>query len=221
MNTEFIKNLNVYQRIKLIAVLLTSLLVLLLLIGAIWAATLPPAPIVLPSAEAMQAATVVLSADDAETHYLNGFVSDANFTPDDESLLALVQEDESVMASRPLFWAGRRPISDSQEETVGAAAETVRPTDLDRVELTGVYYAGDASGIIVRVRGERLRIPMGGKLIGWTLEHVDTVEVRFSNNGQQKAIQLEHARLSDYTPAAPGKVAPAAGHTLPNQTQEP
>lgn len=222
MNMRLLNNLNVYQRVQLTATLLAGLLILLLMIGAVWVATLPPAPVVLPSPEAMQATGIVLSADEAEAHYLDGFVIDPTAAEVDVSQdVDGSAESGSVMASRPLFWSGRRPVPLAEDEPAEIAVDAVQPSDLDRVELAGVYYAGKASGVIVRVNGERMRVPLGETLMGWKLESVDATEIKFINGSQQKVIQLEHARLSDYTPAASSRAQPAAGKAAPRRTQEP
>lgn len=220
MSAGLIKSLSIYQRVKLIAISLAGMLVLLLVIGAVWAITLPPAPVVLPSPEALQAASVVLSNGDAESHYLDGWGDKKN---EAQAVLHLEADrlgGQSVMAERPLFWATRRPVS-VEEGAPTVAATTAPPSDLDRMELTGVYFAGDASGVIVRMSGERLRVPLGQEVMGWKLERVTATEVHFSSGGQQRAIQLEHARMSDYTPSASQKASSSMKNTSPNRAQQP
>ncbi|MBE8718865.1 hypothetical protein [Cellvibrio polysaccharolyticus] len=225
MNAEFIKRLSIYQRVKLVAAMLAGLLVLLLIIGAVWAATLPPAPIVHPSPEALQATPVILSADDVESHYLDGLVPVVNSDTD----VAVSQEASegaegfSLMASRPLFWAGRRPviIDASEIDTVEDTRSSAKANELDNVELSGVYFAGDASGVIVRLDGKRMRVALGEELMGWKLKSVDGSEVRFVSADQEKTIQLEHAGVSDYTPAASRMAPSSAGKPASNRAQEP
>jgi hypothetical protein len=223
MNIGLIKSLSIYQWVKCVAAALAGLLMLLLVVGSIWAATLPPAPVVLPSIEALQAATVVLSAEDAESHYLDGFVPNNS----DEALLSgsaeSTPDDVSIMTSRPLFWEGRRPVAidDPQVDVVEENVGSVKASELDKVELAGVYFAGDASGVIVRTNGQRMRIALGDSLMGWKLESVDAAEVHFSNAGQRKTIRLEHAGGADYTPAASRKNRSSAEPPRVNRTQEP
>lgn len=224
MNASFFKRMSVYQWVKSVAGVLAGLLVLLVLVGAIWAVTLPPAPVLLPSSETLRAATVVLSAEDAESHYLDGLVADVSSSGVglDSAHVGSTPEDLSIMASRPLFWDGRRPVvidempSAVEQETASA----VRADELDKVELAGVYFAGDASGAIVRADGQRMRVALGESLMGWKLEAVDAAEVHFSNTGQTKTIRLEHAGVSDYTPATSRRVRSSNEPPAANRTQE-
>lgn len=225
MSAEFIKKLSIYQRVKLIAAALAGLLVLLLVVGSVWAITLPPAPVVHPSPEAMRAASVVLSADDAESHYLDGFVPVAPAGADLTVAQNINETDEgfSLMASRPLFWVGRRPVV-VDDSAMGAAEEkgaAVDASELDNVELSGVYFAGDASGVIVRVDGKRMRVALGEELMGWKLKSVDGSEVRFVSADREKTIQLEHAGGADYTPAASRMAPSSTGEPASNRAQEP
>lgn len=225
MNVALIKNLNIYQRVKLVAAVLAGLLIFLLLVGAVWVVTLPPSPVILPSSEALQATPVVLSTEDAETHYLDGFIP----TVLDTDIVLSAADDNatgerlSLMASRPLFWAERRPIviDEAAMEVIEESPHTAQASELDKVELAGVYFAGDASGVIVRANGQRMRVALGESLMGWKLESVNASEVHFSNSGQGKTLQLEHAGVSDYTPATSRRARSSGNKPASSPTQEP
>lgn len=200
-----LKDLTVLQAVQLTAAVLAGLLVLLLLVGAVWAMRLPPAPVVLPSADSLQAAVAVLPEPGTDEVYLTGYstVSLGDEVDLSESLISHpVDETVSMMAARPLFWEGRRPVQDGGDTTVEETA-TVRSNELDKVELTGVYFAGEASGVIVRSGGQRQRLAVGGELLGWRLESVSPDSVRFTKAGQEKIIQLEHGRGSSTSQSIP------------------
>lgn len=221
MNMQSFKNLNIYQRVKLVTAVLAGLLVLLLIVGSLWAATLPPAPVLKPSPESLQVSAVVLSAVDAETHYLDGLmpiVTDAG----ESRAVDEAAGERSIMASRPLFWADRRPVvfDASQMEVTEEQGNPARANELDSVELSGVYFAGDASGVIVRIDGQRRRVALGEDLLGWKLKSVDGAEVRFVSDGQEKSIQLEHARGGDYTPATSRKTPASANEPASDRAQQ-
>lgn len=196
MNIQLMKNFSIYQWVKFVAAAQAVLLALILVSGAFWAAALPLAPSLAPSSEALQAVAVVLPANATEVDYLKGF-SPARST--ENGAFPANGSELSIMASRPLFWMGRRPviIDETKIEDVEEDVSLVNSRELDKVKLVGIYYAGDISGAIVWVDGKRRRIALGESLMGWRLESVDPSEVNFSNGVQGKMIRLEHVGVSD------------------------
>jgi len=198
MNVEWIKHMSVYQGIKLVALMLSGALILFLIIGAVWVATLPPAPILLPSPQSLQATAVILSSNDPSSYYLEELPEGSSGVEANHSGSEGPPPGASIMAARPLFWEGRRPVVIIDNVTeIKEQVSAVSPSELDSVILVGIYFAGDASGAIVRVNGQRMRVPLGDSLLGWKLELVDATEIQFSNAGQEKTIRLEHVGASD------------------------
>lgn len=207
-----LKDLTVLQAVQLTAAVLAGLLVLLLLVGAVWAMRLPPAPVVLPSADSLQAAVISLPEPGSDSLYLTGRPEEPGSQVSPDAL--------SVMAARPLFWQERRPVPEADEAQVEERVVS-RPSELDKVELTGVYFAGEASGITVRLSGKRQRVAIGEELLGWTLESVKPDAVRFTNAGQERIIQLEHQQGSSTRKSAPVQIPAAPEQPLVAPAQTP
>jgi len=195
------KSMSAQKMVFLIASGLSCLLILLVVVGAIWATRLPPVPVILPPSDALVAASLVAYSDE-QTDVLSE-INDLNSV--------------SILVDRPLFWEGRRPVSEPEDGAENV--QPVRASELDRVKLTGVYFAGDASGVIVSVGGQRFRVKQGEEVLSWKLDSLNSTEAVFSRGGQKKSIQLEHAKLSDYTAPASRSIPVAPESLNPQQSQ--
>lgn len=202
------------RALRLVAYGSSLLLVLLLVVGAIWATRLPPAPVVLPDPQVLAPILIRLPDQDltAEPHVeVNttagedvGGIAATEIGVTDSG--GFEQATEVNIISRPLFWAERRPVTDDQQ-LVAADPEAPRKDELDQVKLVGVYFAGDSSGVIYEYKGERLRLRLKDELFGWELNMLSYDSAVFTQGDDgQKTLQLEHANVGKYT--APAKSAP-------------
>lgn len=106
--------------------------------------------------------------------------------------IALVTEAASQeIRSRPLFWPSRRPAQATPEDAV-VEEETAAPaTALDKVQLVGIFGAGDSAGIITLVQDKKQRILLGEEISGWKLDEIAASHAVFSSGGQTRKMPLK------------------------------
>lgn len=99
------------------------------------------------------------------------------------------------LTSRPLFWQGRESyVSPAPAPTGSNTPEPGKTaTSLDDVRLLGFYGAGDASGIIVEYKGEKLRLKRDEAVGGWSFDSLTSKGAMLKNEDGLKMVELEHA----------------------------
>jgi len=125
-------------------------------------------------------------------------------------------EQSNEVRARPVFWPSRRPVNGPEEV---AGAETTKPgkNELDKVKLLGIFGAGDSAGIIALVKGNKKRILLGDKVVGWTLDAIERDQAVFVDGGQSQNLALEPAGVvaDPVTPTA-SKTPTVTSEKLPN-----
>lgn len=120
---------------------------------------------------------------------------------------------------RPLFSPTRRP-----PPAAAASDAPPEPDPLADIQLQGLYTAQGGGGIFARVAGKNLRVPVGGKLGGWTVKGIDDREVTLVRGAEVQTLRLAPARLGRPGAAsapgqpAPGQPAPVPPATTPGTT---
>ena len=111
-------------------------------------------------------------------------------------------EMRSEIASRPLFWATRRPLEDEAEVAAKSAedakkqqAEEKKAGKIDGAKLAGVFGGEDAAGIIALSKGKKHRLVIGQEINGWKLESVEPTAATFSSNGRTSQLQLKQVEI--------------------------
>jgi hypothetical protein len=157
------------RRVELVAVILTGIMASVLLLGLLRLALPNQADAIAPTADSL----VVSELPNA------GVVSS--------------QLSDRVRA-RPIFWPSRRPVYAGEVQPI-AAVETgaAAPSALDKVELRGIFGGGDSAGIIALVKGEKKRVMLGDKVVGWKLDSIDGASVTFVDKGKSKRLSLVRA----------------------------
>ena len=159
------------RRVELLALVLGFLFLLLLLYGFVRIQFLSePAPII-PSAESLEVAEMVLVA-----------------TADAEQALEIV--------SRPLFWPSRRPLPGSDEAGGVAQEEATQAGELAKIKVLGIFGGGQSAGVIALVKDKKRRILVDEEAMGWTLKSVAPDRAVFINNGKTQEVQLQMAAVS-------------------------
>ncbi|MFT4519769.1 MAG: hypothetical protein ACI9JM_002166 [Halioglobus sp.] len=98
------------------------------------------------------------------------------------------------LATRPLFWNGRAAhVPQEGGAVVEAPMDLKRNTEIDKVELLGVYAGGAATGVIVAYKGERRRLQVSDSLEGWELVRLTEKGAEFHSRGEKKELLLKHA----------------------------
>ncbi len=103
-----------------------------------------------------------------------------------------------AIRSRPLFWAGRRPLEASKEppkEVVKAPPDA--GGDLSKVQLVGIFGVGDSAGIITLVEDKKRRILVGEKIEGWTLDKVERDRAVLSDKERRQLLMLKPPAKKD------------------------
>jgi len=94
--------------------------------------------------------------------------------------------------NRPLFWASRRPlIAQSQVIEGTVEGESAVKGELDKVQLVGIFGAGESAGIITLVKGKKRRILVGEDIDGWTLDSVEPGRAVFKDKGRSRELMLK------------------------------
>lgn len=208
---KFVARLGLDRSLMLLAGGLSLLLVLLLLVGWIWAIRLPPAPMIMPDPQALAPVPIILPEASSivdvsgvanNSELIDGAIEGEGDGIDQMTEAADPGQPESIgITSRPLFWEGRRPVT--EEQIASEVPDRQRKDELAQVRLIGVYFAGPGSGIIFEHKGERQRLRLQDELLGWRLEKLSAGEAVFGrDDGKQKTLQLEHADSAKYTATA-------------------
>lgn len=79
--------------------------------------------------------------------------------------------------ARPLFWPSRRPSENTGPRTARPTGKPAR--GLDGLQVAGALGAGDQGKAIVIYKDKLMRLGIGDKIAGWTLQSVSMGEVVF------------------------------------------
>ena len=111
-------------------------------------------------------------------------------------------EMRAEIASRPLFWATRRPLAGEAEVAANSAedakqqqAAEKKAGKIDGVKLAGVFGGGETAGIIALSKGKKHRLIVGQEINGWKLESVEPTVATFSSNGRTSQLQLKQVDI--------------------------
>jgi hypothetical protein len=110
--------------------------------------------------------------------------------------LVTAQQSNEVRA-RPVFWSTRRPASEEPKTTavgVSTKPQPVKKNELDAVKVLGVIGSGESAVVIAVVKGDKKRILLGDKVVGWTLESVHNGEAVFTDSGRSQTLKLTHTK---------------------------
>jgi hypothetical protein len=105
-------------------------------------------------------------------------------------LVTAQQSDE--LRARPVFWPTRRPVSEGRNEADKSNVATTKKGELDTVKLLGVIGSGESAVVIALVKGQKKRILLGDKVVGWTLESVQRDQAVFTGSGRSQTLKLKH-----------------------------
>lgn len=84
----------------------------------------------------------------------------------------LVQNNESEISKRPLFWASRRPVIVDDEVVVEVAKSTPRNKALDEATLLGVMGSGNDASVLIVIDKTQHRVRVNEILVGWKLQKI-------------------------------------------------
>ena len=180
------------RRIELGVVVLLLVLCLQLVFGGISLLSMSPPAAIMPSADSIQVPLV-------------------------KSPESLTAQQRNEILSRPVFWAGRRPVT-AVAVREDSLANSAADSQLKGIKLVGVFGGGKSAGIIALVKDKKRRILLGEDIDGWTLDSIDAGEVVLVSGGRRERLTLQRASdtgdaaVADYKPeAGPSKAgAPAA-----------
>ncbi|MFT4768627.1 MAG: hypothetical protein ACI8RN_001764 [Glaciecola sp.] len=103
---------------------------------------------------------------------------------------AITAPQSLQLQSRPLFWASRRP-----DATVAPLQKTQPGTQkagrrLEDLQVAGAVGAGDQGRAIVVYKDKLMRLGIGDKVAGWSLQSVSMGEVVFVSAGARDVRRL-------------------------------
>jgi hypothetical protein len=178
------------RRIELVALVLTVVLIVQVLYGALRLSVLSEPESIAPALDVMI---------DSEPLAI-------------ELVSAELSEE---LRARPLFWPSRRVRVDNTESASVEQKTPAPETEIDKLKLVGVFGAGESGGIIALVEGKKRRILVGEVVEGWSLDSVTRNEAVFADESRRKTLILKPQEIvatsatSGNSGAVPG-AAPAA-----------
>lgn len=140
---------------------------------------------------------------------------------------AITASQSLALQARPLFWAERRPNSAVFANTIaeGTTSDGRPARRLEKLELTGIFGAGEQSGALVTHKGKRLRLLVGDELEGWTLQSVTGGDVVFVSAGARDVKRLLAMPVVEQQNSAPDMAsaadAVAASEDVKPRVQKP
>jgi len=109
----------------------------------------------------------------------------------DTSVAGAITAPQSLqLQSRPLFWASRRPdakLAPAQKANSGNQKPARR---LEGLQVAGAVGAGDQGKAIVVYKDKLMRLGIGDKVAGWSLQSVSLGEVVFVSAGARDVRRL-------------------------------
>jgi type II secretory pathway component PulC len=115
-------------------------------------------------------------------------------------------ESYAVMAERPLFIEGRRPVPEEEDETVAEDAAKI-----DDLELQGVYSVRDQKYALFSQQGKEQKFVKkseGDEVSGWSLLEILTDRVILEQSGQEQSLMLRKPKPTERKPEVPRRPAP-------------
>lgn len=178
------------RRIELAALVLSVFLVLQLLYGVARLFIISGPEVILPSADSLIVSELQHAAN------------------------VSAQQSEDVRA-RPVFWHSRERVG-GPDGVVAAEKPDAKKGEMNKVKLLGVFGSGDFAGVIVLVKGNKKRLLLGDKVVGWTLDSIDGDQAVFVDSGQSQKLVLERADAA----SVPVNPAVAEKGKTKNKTQK-
>jgi type II secretory pathway component PulC len=105
---------------------------------------------------------------------------------------AVTGEMRNEINARPVFFPSRRPLSAAPPPPV-VDKTTANKSELDKVQLLGVFGGGETAGVILLVEGKKQRLSVGEAVKGWKLKTVDLNEAQFSSGGKLETLVLQYS----------------------------
>lgn len=103
---------------------------------------------------------------------------------------AITASESQQLQSRPVFWASRRPDAKAaapQQATPGNKKPARRLEDL---QVAGALGAGEQGKAIIIYKDKLMRLGIGDKVAGWSLQSVSLGEVVFVSAGARDVRRL-------------------------------
>ena len=122
----------------------------------------------------------------------------------------VLDEHSAELRARPLFWASRRSSGDSVGQVAAVTKSKANKSELDKIKLLGIFGVGDSAGIIALVQGDKKRILLGDKMVGWTLESISGGHAVFTNGGRSQNVILARSNNPVAPPTKPAAPATSA-----------
>ena len=154
------------RRIELVAVVLTSVLLLQLLYSALRLSVLSEPESIAPASDVMAVG--------------------------DPMAVELVSAELSEeLRARPLFWSSRRMQVGESGVSSQVKKTAASKSKLGKIKLVGIFGGGESAGIIAWVNGKKRRILLGENVEGWSLDSVARNEAVFVDGARRETLILQ------------------------------
>ena len=103
---------------------------------------------------------------------------------------AITAPQSLQLQSRPLFWASRRPDASAAPPVKAEPGNKKPARRLEDLQVAGAVGAGDQGKAIIVYKDKLLRLGIGDKVAGWSLQSVSLGEVVFVSAGARDVRRL-------------------------------
>ncbi|WOJ96524.1 hypothetical protein R0137_14920 [Congregibacter brevis] len=118
------------------------------------------------------------------------------------------------LQARPIFWASRRPNANAvaQQPVAGSTGKAARR--LEGLQVAGAVGAGDQGKAIVIYKDKLMRLGIGDRVAGWSLQSVSLDQVVFVSAGLRDVRRLTPMPVVAAQKAAPAQTKQAASDVV-------
>lgn len=101
-----------------------------------------------------------------------------------------ISDIETVLA-RPLFWRGRQPGSEAEQDTIdpNVVAEALKD-----IKLLGIVFTDNVGTAILNTEGEIVSVRVGQAVKDWTVKEIAAKKIIFVAGTKQTALTLVRER---------------------------
>ncbi|EED31010.1 conserved hypothetical protein [gamma proteobacterium NOR5-3] len=132
---------------------------------------------------------------------------------------AITAPQSLQLQSRPLFWASRRPEAKAPPPQKTKPGNNKPARRLEDLQVAGAVGAGDQGKAIIIYKDKLMRLGIGDKVGGWSLQSVSLGEVVFVSAGARDVRRLTPLPViaAQTAPKAPAASAQAPAKSAPNK----
>lgn len=107
--------------------------------------------------------------------------------------VAAVEMDTSTALKYPLFWNGRRPVAEPEQEPEKNSA-VIEPESIDGVQLLGIIVRDSVRTALLGIDKKIQKVVKGDEVKGWVVEQVSADKIVLVANDQIAELSIVRER---------------------------